>query len=173
MDLETDAGVFAAGKIDTGTRALLQEAPHPPNHARLLDLGCGAGAIGIAIALRAPTSDVWAVDVNDRALALTTTNAAGAGVADRVHPARPDDVDPALRFDAIYCNPPIRIGKPALHELLERWLGRLTDDGRAYLVVQKHLGADSLAKWLADSGWNVSRLASRVGYRILAVGRRR
>jgi 16S rRNA (guanine1207-N2)-methyltransferase len=75
-----------------------------------------------------------------------------------------------VRFDAIYSNPPIRIGKPALHDLLERWLDRLRPAGTAYLVVHKHLGSDSLARWLAERGHPVERLRSRMGYRILAVG---
>ena len=78
----------------------------------------------------------------------------------------PDDV----RFDAIWSNPPIRIGKPALHELLRGWLGRLAPGGRACLVVQKHLGADSLARWLdrARAGPPPAS-ASRAGYRLLDV----
>ena len=161
--------MFSAGQIDTGTRVLLQEAPLPPDGGRLLDLGCGTGVIAITLARRAPASDVWAVDVNERALALTAENAQSAGVAGRVHCQRPGEVDPDGRFDAIYSNPPIRIGKAALHELLALWLARLAADGNAYLVVQKHLGADSLAKWMGESGWRVSRLASHAGYRILVI----
>ena len=76
-----------------------------------------------------------------------------------------------VSFDAIYSNPPIRIGKSALHELLLAWLPRLRPDGHAYLVVQKHLGSDSLARWLADQGWPTTRLGSRAGYRVLDVSR--
>jgi 16S rRNA (guanine1207-N2)-methyltransferase len=77
----------------------------------------------------------------------------------------PEDV----RFAAIWSNPPVRIGKPALHDVLQRWLGRLSDDGRALLVVQKHLGADSLHRWLEQQGWRVTRRASRMAYRVLEV----
>jgi 16S RNA G1207 methylase RsmC len=81
-------------------------------------------------------------------------------------------LDPALRFTAIWSNPPIRIGKPALHELLTTWLDRLTPDGQAHLVVQKHLGSDSLQRWLNDQGWATERIASRSAYRVLAVSAR-
>jgi len=81
----------------------------------------------------------------------------------------PDDVDPDRRFDRILCNPPIRIGKPALHELLATWLDRLAPGGRAHLVVQRHLGSDSLARWLAERGHRVTRLVSKRGYRLLEV----
>jgi 16S rRNA (guanine1207-N2)-methyltransferase len=74
-------------------------------------------------------------------------------------------------FDRIVSNPPIRIGKTALHGLLLRWLPRLTPDGTAHLVVQKHLGSDSLARWLTEQGYPTTRLASRAGYRILKVRR--
>ena len=109
---------------------------------------------------------VWAVDVNERALELVRRNADRAGVTN-VIPARPDDVPPEVTFTAIYSNPPVRIGKVALHEMLGRWLGRLEADGRCFLVVHKNLGSDSLARWLEERGFAVHRLASRKGYRIL------
>jgi 16S rRNA (guanine1207-N2)-methyltransferase len=74
-----------------------------------------------------------------------------------------------VRFTAIFSNPPIRVGKAALHELLSTWLHRLTPEGRAWLVVHKHLGSDSLAAWLAGEGFAVRRLGSRMGYRLLEV----
>ena len=81
----------------------------------------------------------------------------------------PDDVPASVRFETIVSNPPIRIGKAALHDLLEHWLDRLTPTGTAWLVVQKHLGADSLATWLTARGHDVERVRSRQGYRILRV----
>jgi 16S rRNA G1207 methylase RsmC len=113
---------------------------------------------------------VWAVDVNERARALTAQNAAAAGLTN-VEVAAPDDVPDDVRFAAVWSNPPIRVGKPVLHALLTRWLGRLDDGGTALLVVQRHLGADSLHRWLAGEGWEVERLASRKAYRVLSVRR--
>jgi 16S rRNA (guanine1207-N2)-methyltransferase len=168
LALRTDRGVFSASGIDPGTRYLLLEAPAPPPTGDVLDLGCGYGPIACALATRAPVATVWAVDVNERALALCSANAADAGLANVRTGA--DVVEP-VRFAAIYSNPPIRIGKPALHALLLAWLPRLADGGHAYLVVQKHLGADSLAAWLGEQGWRVVRLGSRVGYRLLDVSR--
>ncbi|NNE72542.1 MAG: methyltransferase, partial [Acidimicrobiales bacterium] len=81
----------------------------------------------------------------------------------------PDALDPDLTFDLIWSNPPIRIGKAALRDLLTRWLDRLTPAGTAVLVVQKHLGSDSLQTWLNEQGWATERLGSRMGYRLLAV----
>ena len=169
--LTTDRGVFATDGIDPGTKLLLLEAPVPPGLRTMLDLGCGYGPIAIALALRAPDSAVWAVDPNERARALCEANAVRAGVGERVHVCAPEAVDATVSFDAIYSNPPIRIGKAALHELLQHWLARLSPRGVAYLVVQKHLGADSLARWLTDEGWRVTRLVSRRAYRVLEVAR--
>ncbi len=167
VTLRTDRGVFSAGGVDPGTKLLLLEAPPPPPTGRLLDLGCGYGAIAATLAHRAPQAEIWAVDVNERARDLAAANG-GA----RVRVAAPDDVPADLRFDGIWSNPPIRIGKPALHAMLETWLDRLTPDGRAWLVVQKHLGSDSLQRWLAGCGWATERLTSRSGYRILEVAPR-
>ncbi len=166
--IETDRGVFSHGALDAGTKLLLQEVPPPPAHGDLLDLGCGAGPIAVTLAKRAPAARVWALDVNERALALCRENARRNGVTNLsvVTPAEvPDDV----RFRCIWSNPPIRIGKQPLHDLLATWLSRLTDDGCAALVVQRHLGADSLARWLGEEGWQVARLRSRASFRLLEV----
>ena len=165
----TDSGVFSPDGLDAGTRLLLLEAPPlTERERRVLDLGCGWGPIACVAGLRSPEAEVLAVDVNKRALRLTERNAAANG-AGNVTVARPDDVDPARRFERILCNPPIRIGKPALRGLLGTWLDRLAPDGRAHLVVHRHLGSDSLARWLTERGHAVDRLISRQGYRLLEV----
>lgn len=74
-------------------------------------------------------------------------------------------------FDALWSNPPIRIGKAALHTLLTTWLARLSPGASAHLVVQRNLGADSLHRWLNEQGWPTGRAASRAGYRVLRVDR--
>lgn len=172
LRLSSDSGVFSADRIDPGTRVLLAEAPRPlPSLATIADIGCGYGPIALTIAARAPSATVWAIDVNARARELCRENARRNNL-DNVVVASPDDVPADLRFDAIWSNPPIRIGKSALHTLLGRWLDRLDVGGHAWLVVNKHLGADSLAAWLTESGWNTQRLVSRQAYRILEVAAR-
>ncbi|MEO9224131.1 MAG: methyltransferase [Acidimicrobiales bacterium] len=172
LGLTTDRGVFSADRVDAGTKALLLDGPPlPSGPCNILDLGAGYGPIAITLAKRAPHAIVWAIEVNERARALCLANAAAAGVADRVHAVAPDGVPSGLAFAQVWTNPPIRIGKPALHDLLDTWLGRLAPDGSAALVVQRHLGADSLARWLTDRGWVVRRRASNGGYRLLDVVR--
>ena len=167
----TDRGVFSHGHLDTGTALLLREAPTPPAAGTFLDLGSGSGAVALTLAKRSPGATVWAIDVNERARELTAANADRNGVGN-VHVAAPGAVPDDVRFDLIWSNPPIRIGKAALHELLLLWLGRLAADGTAVLVVQKHLGADSLQRWLGEHGHATERLASRAGYRLLSVSPR-
>lgn len=172
LTLESATGVFAAGRIDKGTAVLFRSADPEPGSRVLLDLGCGYGAIACALAAAVPEAVVWAVDVNERALTLCRDNAASTGVRDRVRPSLPDDVPDGVRFDEIWSNPPIHIGKPALHDLLIRWLTRLAPGGRAVLVVGRNLGADSLQRWLADeAGFPGRRLGSAKGFRVLEVRR--
>ena len=195
-DLRTDRGVFSAGRIDPGTRLLLEHAPLPertgpgstngesPGDDRrsglvLADVGCGYGPIAVALALRAPDAAIWAVDVNARARELAAANLAAAGVpvagpgephrGARARVCAPEEVPPALGVDAVYCNPPVRIGNAALDGLLREWLERLRPGGFAVVVMHKNLGADSLVRRLAAGGWAPRRLATGGGYRVLLI----
>lgn len=169
LTLLTDRGVFARQGVDPGTKLLLLHGPEPiGTDSELLDLGCGYGPIALTLAHRNPTARVWAVDINSRARDLCRENARNAGL-DNVEVAAPDDIPADLRLDRIWSNPPIRIGKPALHDLLSGWLDRLGPDGTAHLVVQKHLGSDSLQRWLNEAGWTTTRRRSQSAYRLLDV----
>lgn len=169
LKLLASSGVFSADRLDPGTAVLLRKAPLPTGGGDYLDLGAGYGPITCALALSDPDATVYAVDVNTRALELVRHNADQLELGGRVVTASPDQAPGDVSFDQIWSNPPIRIGKAALHELLLRWLPRLKPDGTAWLVVARHLGGDSLQQWLADQGWQVDRYASQKGYRVLAV----
>lgn len=174
--LETAPGVFSPGHLDLGTTVLLKEVPAPPP-GPLLDLGCGWGPIALTAALLQPEAAVTAVDVNERALDLLRRNVERIGRQARIAPvtvATPDAVPADASFQTIWSNPPIRIGKQALHELLTAWIPRLVPAGEAWLVVQKNLGADSLASWMADQGWGaVEKMSSSKGFRVLRITRGR
>ena len=167
----TATGVFSRDRLDIGTAVLLRETEPPKQAGTFLDLGCGYGPIACALALEVPKSTVWAVDVNSRALELTGVNAEAAGVAERVHAALPDDVPEDVQFDQIWSNPAIHIGKPELHKMLLRWLGRLAPDGVAWFVVGKNLGGDSLQRWMTDQGYPCERIGSAKGFRVLRATR--
>jgi 16S rRNA (guanine1207-N2)-methyltransferase len=173
LDVVTAGGVFSPAHVDLGTRVLLDGVPEPPATGHLLDLGAGWGPIALTLGLDSPDATVWAVDVNERALDLVRRNAARLHLP-HVNATMPDDVPDDVRFAAIWSNPPIRIGKAELHELLRRWLPRLEVGATAWLVVQKNLGADSLQRWLADDlgdGWRVERASTAKGFRLLTVTR--
>lgn len=174
-DLVTSRAVFSARGLDKATAVLLgrlDTLTPVPAGARILDLGCGWGPIALSAALLHPDAEVWAVDVSERAREVTAENAERLGL--QVHVAAPDDVPSELRFDTIWSNPPIRIGKQELHDLLLRWCGRLSAQGTAGLVVGRNLGADPLAAWLDGQlrGRTVQKVASAKGFRILEVGPR-
>lgn len=166
LELVTDRGVFSPDRVDPGTKLLLSELP-ALGEGPVVDVGCGYGPIACTLAARHPGRPVWAVDVNRRARELTGLNAQRLGLEVRV--VAPDEVPPDLRVAAIVSNPPIRIGKAALRTLLATWLDRLLPDGEAWLVINKNLGADSIAAWLSERGHPVERIRSRQGYRVLRV----
>lgn len=177
VTLETAAGVFSPGRIDLGTQVLLRHLPSPPA-GDLLDLGCGWGPLTFTAALSSPEVRVTALDVNERALDLVERNAVRLDVSQRVRAVTADLVPADARFQAIWSNPPIRIGKQALHDLLTAWLPRLAPHGEAWLVVQRNLGSDSLARWIAqqrdDQGepWGmVEKVGSAKGFRVLRLTR--
>ena len=170
LQLVSGSGVFAQGRLDPGTAVLLRET-QPPMTGRILDLGCGYGVIGLAVAAAAPATQVTGVDVNERAVLLANENARALGVEDRFTASTPPAVPPDAVFEEIWSNPPIRIGKEGLHDLLLTWLSRLVDGGRAVMVVGKHLGGDSLQRWLTDQGFPTERVASAKGFRVLEARR--
>ena len=171
VELLTANGVFSGDGLDLGTAVLLRESPVPIGASSVCDLGCGYGPIAVGLALAAPDVRIDAVDVNERALALCRDNAARHGVGDRIRVVRPDEIGNATSYDEIWSNPPIRVGKAALHELLLRWLPRLRPGGVARLVVARNLGADSLQRWLTAQGWECRRVGSAKGFRVLVISR--
>jgi 16S rRNA (guanine1207-N2)-methyltransferase len=170
LRFDTGAGVFSRGHLDHATAVLFRET-EPPSSGRILDLGCGYGVIGLAIAAASPDAVVTGVDVNERAVLLANENAASLGLAGRFTACVPGAVPDDATYDEIWSNPPIRIGKQALHELLLSWLARLVPGGRMVMVVGKNLGADSLQRWLIERGYPTERLASAKGFRVLEARR--
>jgi 16S rRNA (guanine1207-N2)-methyltransferase len=173
-ELVSAGGVFSPGELDMGTRVLLRTVPPPPVSGHLLDLGCGWGPIALSLALASPDATVWAVDVNERARELTRRNATLCGTTN-INAVHPDDVPADIDFEAIWSNPPIRVGKDELHALLTAWLPRLSPGSDAWLVVARHLGAESLQRWLETQHGDqlsVTRAENSKGFRVLRATRR-
>ena len=168
VELFTAGGTFSPDHMDTGTAILLEHADQAPSTGNLLDLGCGWGPIALTLAKKNPEATVWAIDVNERSLELTRMNAEKLGLAN-IRAVHVDEVPADLKFTGIWSNPPIRVGKEALHEILTKWLVRLEDECEAYLVVSKDLGADSLLKWMQTEFENLQseRIETAKGFRII------
>jgi 16S rRNA G1207 methylase RsmC len=173
LELVSGSGVYSRGRLDIGTSVLFRET-EPPGPGRVLDLGTGYGAIGLAVAaawradgVPAEAGSVTGVEVNARAVLLANENAERLGLADRFRACAPEEAPAGTAYDEIWSNPPIRIGKRALHQLLLHWFARLGRDGRAVMVVGKNLGGDSLQAWLTTQGYPTDRLASAKGFRVL------
>lgn len=174
VTVQTAGGIFSPDHIDQGTAVLLNHLDEAPPGGNVLDIGCGWGPIALSLAKRSPKALIWAVDVNERSLALTKANAQRLGL-ENIRVCKPEDVPADLTFDGIWSNPPIRVGKDVLHGLMLHWLPRLNLDADAYLVVQKNLGADSLQRWLEaelPSNFSTIRVDSAKSFRVLRVRNR-
>jgi len=173
LELTTAGGVFSPDRLDAGTGVLFANMPPLPPGGDFLDLGSGWGPISITMALTSPHATIWAVDVNERALDLVRRNAQSLGITN-INAVRPEDVPAGIGFRTIRSNPPIRVGKNVLHDMLEQWIPRLDEHSDAWMVVQRNLGADSLQRWIAATftpGYSVHRAATGRGYRVLKVRR--
>ena len=171
VQVTTASGTFSPAQLDFGTEVLIEQMELAPESGDILDLGCGWGPIALNLAKLRPNTTVWAVDVNMRSVELTAKNAKDLGLSN-ITAVVPEQVPENLVFSGIWSNPPIRIGKKELHELLLKWLPRLAVGADAYLVVQKNLGSDSLQKWLTEElagNYEVSRYTSIKTYRVIKV----
>lgn len=167
----TAGGVFSPDHIDQGTAVLLAHLDEAPAGGNILDIGCGWGPIALSLAAHCPKATIWAVDVNERSLELTKANAERMGLKN-IRCVRPNEVPDEITFSGIWSNPPIRVGKDVLHEILLTWLPRLEKEADGYLVVQKNLGADSLHRWLEaelPANFATVRVDTAKSFRVLRV----
>lgn len=175
--VETAGSIFSPDGLDRGTQVLLDTVPNPPDSGEFLDIGSGWGPIALALGLLSPNARITAIEVNQRAAELTASNADRLGLHN-ITVRHPAEVSADTGFDMIWSNPPIRIGKKALHQILSHWLPTLHPGGQAWLVVAKKLGADSLLPWIADmlherhpNQFTVRRAATEKGFRVLHIER--
>ena len=160
----TDAGVFSRDGLDRGTEVLLEALP--PLEGRVLDLGCGWGAVGVALGKRYPALDIVMTDINSRAVELARRNLAENGVTASV--LQGDGFDAVEgRFDTIVTNPPIRAGKAVIYGLFARARDYLEPDGALYVVIRKQQGAPSALKYLKEIYSRAETVDRASGFHVL------
>ena len=164
----TDAGVFSPQSLDKGTAVLLRHLDLAQSQGKVMDLGSGWGPISLALAIENPRVEVVSVEINPRANQLLDKNAELLEI-NNINQLQLEQIQ-GNSIDQIWSNPPIRIGKKQLHALLSEAFSKLKIGGNAYLVVQKHLGSDSLAGWIeAELSMPVEKIDSHKGFRVLQV----
>ena len=172
LSFVVDAGIFASHGVDPGT-ALLIENLALRRTDRVLDLGCGWGAIGVAAGKSAAEGHVVLTDVNKRAARLARENLGRNRVKNaevRVGPLFAPVAGES--FDVIATNPPFHAGRPLILELLGQAPGFLAPDGRLVLVGKGSQGIRFYQEWL-EHHWPgpVSVLGRGSGYRVLEARR--
>ena len=166
LSFQTDAGVFSKGEVDTGTRLLLEALP-PEMKGNILDLGCGWGVIGIAIARTWPETRVILADVHARALALSRENAKRNRAEVTCVESDGMAALEGQTFDAVVTNPPIRAGKQVIYKMFADAAKSLKPGGALYLVIRKQQGAESCMKYLQTIYDSVEKLDKSGGFWVI------
>lgn len=164
----TDSGVFSKRGVDFGTQLLIETFEEPEVAGDLLDVGCGYGPIGLALAKSFPNRLVQMIDVNERALELARENKR-ANHIDNVRIYQSDLFSEVgeQRFAAVVTNPPIRAGKRVVHAIFEQSRDHLLDGGELWVVIQKKQGAPSALKKLKELFPFVEVASKKKGYYII------
>jgi 16S rRNA (guanine1207-N2)-methyltransferase len=165
FEFYTGSGIFSKDKIDMGT-GLLINCCIVRKSWRVLDLGCGYGAVGISIAKVYPDTDVVMVDINRRAVKLAKLNAKlnGVGNTDIYSSNLFEEVD--KKFDTIIVNPPQKAGKDICFRMIEQSKQYLEKGGLLQLVARHNKGGKSLAEKMEGVFHNMKSIAKKSGYRI-------
>lgn len=166
MMLHTDAGVFSRAGIDHGTELLLEALVLPAGARVLVDLGCGYGPIGLAMAAMAPEARVYLIDPNERACELARANAGRNGLPN-IEVLQGEGL--ALvpdQIDLIATNPPIRAGKKVVYGLMREAAGRLVAGGELWTVIRTSQGAKSLEAELRRLFPEVEEVEKGGGFRV-------
>ena len=166
---KTDTGVFSPKKIDKGTRILV-ESLELNKTDDVLDIGCGYGVVGIAIA--GEVNSITMTDINKRAIKLAKQNIKVNDIEDKNKNIRvvQGDLYENVRdkkYDVIISNPPIKAGKEVIHTIIKEGKELLKDNGSIWVVIQTKHGAKSLAKFMEEIFGNVETITIKGGYRVL------
>lgn len=161
----TDNGVFSKGELDFGTELLLKNFKYDdPNNKTLLDIGCGCGPIGIYASHLGFTVDMS--DVNKRAIHLSKMSLKEQGLNANVFESDAYK-NIANKYDYIVSNPPIRVGKEKLYEIVMNAKEHLKDGGSLWIVVRKQQGAESMIRDMKNVYKTVEVIAKKKGFFII------
>ena len=165
LAFETDAGVFSKQHIDPGSEILCKSLPEL--RGRVLDMGCGWGAMTVMALARFPALDVTMADVNERALDLAVRNVQKNGMQAKA--VLSDGFERVEgEFDAVMTNPPIRAGKAVIYRMFEDAKAHLAEGGRLFLVIRKQQGAPSALKFLKELYAEAETIERDGGYWVIA-----
>ena len=165
LAFDTDAGVFSKQHIDPGSEILCKSLPEL--RGRVLDMGCGWGAMTVMALARFPALDVTMADVNERALDLAVRNVQKNGMQAKA--VLSDGFERVEgEFDAVMTNPPIRAGKAVIYRMFEDAKAHLAEGGRLFLVIRKQQGAPSALKFLKELYAEAETIERDGGYWVIA-----
>lgn len=163
----TDHGVFSKKGLDFGTRTLLESIPMDTIHGKVLDFGCGYGPIGIFLKKYNQDLDIHMIDINKRSLNLALKNAILNDVVVNIYESDMYQ-NVSETFDYIVTNPPIRVGKKILYEILKTAKEHLKKGGAIYFVIHKDQGAKSVMKDMKEE-YEVSLVAKNKGFYVICL----
>jgi len=166
LTLTSDRGVFSHGRLDDGTLRLLKKMELPET-GDFLDLGCGYGVIGLVAAKLRPDAQVTMVDINERATKLAADNARANGISNvEVLTGDAPQVLGERQFDVVLCNPPVRVGKSKLYELIADAAERLRPGGVLWMVIHTRQGAKTHLREMAPMFSECETVSRKWGYRV-------
>ena len=164
-----DNGIFSKKGLNFGTRSLLENINISKIKGEVLDFGCGYGPIGIYIK-KTSNCTVDMVDINERAINLAKKNAKLNEVTANIYKS---DIYSNIekKYDFIITNPPIRVGKKILYDILFESLKHLKKDGKLIFVINKDQGAKSVLKDLNEKA-NATLISKNKGFYIIVAQNR-
>ncbi|MBQ2948586.1 MAG: class I SAM-dependent methyltransferase [Clostridia bacterium] len=166
LAFDTDAGVFSKQHVDPGSELLCKSLPQELS-GRVLDMGCGWGAMTVMTLAKCPGVTMTMADVNERALSLAVSNVAKNHMqAEAVLSDGFERIEGL--FDAVITNPPIRAGKAVIYRMFEDAKAHLVPGGVLYLVIRKQQGAPSALKFLKELYAKAEVIERDGGYWIIA-----
>lgn len=160
----TDSGVFSKRMVDYGSQVLL-DTLELEKEKKLLDVGCGYGPIGLALA-KVFEVEATLIDINERALDLAEKNAIANQITAKIVASNLYE-NISEKYDYIVSNPPIRAGKKVVHEVISGAVDHLMDGGSLTIVIQKKQGAPSAKKKMEEIFGNCAIKRKDKGYYIL------